>query len=82
MPLPRVDLLHVFIVSTSPYERYVDPIPIIFEVHLQAKKPSILVHCKYYCSFLTAKSKLGNYNTIPIPKYDGNGTPKAQATQR
>ena len=25
------------------------------------------------CEFFTATAKLGNYNTISMPKYDGNG---------
>ena len=31
------------------------------------------------CLLLTAKAKIGNFNTIHIPKYDNNGTHKAQA---
>ena len=48
MSLPIVDILPEFIVLTSPHERYVDPIPINFEVTLQATKPRTLVEGKEY----------------------------------
>ena len=34
------------------------------------------------CSLLATTARLGNYDTIYIPKYDMNGTPKAQAFKR
>ena len=34
------------------------------------------------CSLISATPNLLNYNTISIPKYDRNGTPKVQSTQR
>ena len=43
MLLPSADLFPDFIVLTSPHERFADPIPIIFEVTLQATKPRTLV---------------------------------------
>ena len=46
--LSRADLLPDLIVLTSPHERSVDPIPIIFEVNLQATKPSTVVDGKDY----------------------------------
>ena len=48
MSLPRADLFPDFIVLTSPHERFADPIPIIFEVTLQATKPRTLVDGNEY----------------------------------
>ena len=43
MLLPRPDIFPDLIVLTSPHERSADPIPIIFEVTLQATKPRTLI---------------------------------------
>ena len=48
MSLPSADLFPHFIVLTSPHELSADPIPIIFEVTLQATKPRTLVDDKEY----------------------------------
>ena len=48
MSLPISDLFPDLIVLTSPHERSAGPIPRIFEVTLQAKKPITLVDVKEY----------------------------------
>ena len=48
MSLPRADLFTDLIVLTSLHELSADPIPIIFEVTLQATKPITLVGGKEY----------------------------------
>ena len=46
MSLPRTDIFPELIVLTSLHELSADPIPRIFEVTLQVKKPSTLVDGK------------------------------------
>ena len=48
MSLTSADIFPDFIVLTSPHERSADPIPIIFEVTLQATKPRTLVDGNEY----------------------------------
>ena len=48
MSLPRADLFPDLSVLTSPHERSADPIPIVFEVTLQATKPRTLLDGKDY----------------------------------
>ena len=48
MSLPRADLFPDFIFLTSPHEISEDPIPIMFEVTLQATKPRTFVGGKDY----------------------------------
>ena len=48
MSLPNDDLFPDLIVLTSPNEHSEDPIPIMFEVTLQATKPRTLVDGKEY----------------------------------
>ena len=48
MSLQRSNLFTDLIVLTSPHERSEYPIPVIFEVTMQAKKPRTLVDCKEY----------------------------------
>ena len=48
MSLPRADLFPDLGPLTSHNERSVDPIPIIFEVTLQAAKPRTLIDGKDY----------------------------------
>ena len=48
MLLPRADILPDLVVLTSPHELSTDPIPIIFEVTLQAKNPRTLVDNEDY----------------------------------
>ena len=48
MSLTRADIFTYLIVLTSPHERSADPISSIFEVTLQATKPTTLVDGKEY----------------------------------
>ena len=48
MSLPIDDKFPDLIVLTSPHERSADPIPIVFEVTLQATEPRTLLDGKDY----------------------------------